>query len=48
MKLVHAIFFGIFILIMLYLGLSNGSAATSILGSGSNALTSETKILQGR
>lgn len=48
MQLIHAVFFGIFILIMLYLGLSHGSAATSILGSGSSALVSETKTLQGR
>lgn len=48
MKLIHAIFFGIFILIMLYLGLSHGSAATSLIGSGSSALNTNIKTLQGR
>lgn len=48
MQLVHAIFLGIFILIMLYLGLSHGQAATSIIGSGSSALVNNEKTLQGR
>jgi hypothetical protein len=48
MSLAHAIFFGIGVLIALYLGLSHGDAFVGVLNAGGSNLVSETKALQGR
>jgi hypothetical protein len=48
MKLVHAVFFGIFILILAYLGLHNSVATVAVLNSGGSQLSHETSVLQGR
>lgn len=48
MSLLHAIFFGIFILILTYLGLHNANGTVAVLNSGGNQLTHETSVLQGR
>jgi hypothetical protein len=48
MSLLHAIFFGIFVLILAYLGLKNATGTVAVLNSGGSQLTHETSILQGR
>lgn len=48
MSLLHAIFFGIFILILAGLGFSHPDAVTGIIGGSSSALIGETKALQLR
>jgi hypothetical protein len=48
MSLLHAIFFGIFVLILLYLALKNAKGTVAVLDSGGSQLTHETSILQGR
>jgi hypothetical protein len=47
-EIVHAIFFGIFILILTYLALKNAPGAVSVLNAGGTQLSNESKILQGR
>ena len=48
MQLVHAIAFGMFILILIYLGLMNSNGVVAIFTSGGGQINTLTKTLQGR
>ncbi len=48
MSLLHAIFFGIFVLILTYLALTNAKGVAGITQYGSNALVANITALQGR
>lgn len=48
MTLLHALFFGMFVLILIYLGVKNASGATSILTATGGQVNTLTKTLQGR
>lgn len=48
MSLLHAIFFGIFVLILTYLAVKNSAGVVAVLNSGGSQLTHETSVLQGR
>ena len=48
MTLLHALAFGLFILILAYLTLKNAPGAVSVLNAGGSQLSNETKVLQGR
>ncbi len=48
MKLIHAVLFGLGMLILVYLGVKNASGATSILSAGFNGTNTLVTTLQGR
>ncbi len=48
MTLIHSLAFGIFILILTYLGVKNAGGVTSIFNSGGTQLNTGIKTLQGR
>lgn len=48
MELLHALAFGIFVLILMYLGLSNSGGVAAIFNSGGPQLNTTIKTLQGR
>lgn len=48
MQLIHAIAFGIFILILTYLGLANSGGVVAIFNSGGPQVITGIKTLQGR
>ncbi len=47
-EVIHAIFFGIFLLILTYLALKNSTGAVAVLNAGGTQLSNESKVLQGR
>jgi len=48
MTLVHSLLFGIFILILVYLGVNNASGVTSIFSATGSQSNTIIKTLQGR
>lgn len=48
MELIHAVAFGMFVLIFLYLAVKNADGFTGILGAGFGGVTKLTSTLQGR
>lgn len=48
MDFVKAVGFGIFILIMIYLGVKNAGGVTAIFNSGGSVINTGIKTLQGR
>lgn len=48
MTILHSILFGMFLLILTYLGVKNSSGVTAIFNSGSGDVNTIAKTLQGR
>ena len=48
MQLMHAVFFGMFVLIFLYLAVKNADGFTGIMKAGFGGVTTLTSTLQGR
>lgn len=48
MQLLHAFFFGVFLLILFYLGVKNGNATVGILNAGGTNFIKGVSTLQGR
>ncbi len=48
MQLLHAFFFGVFLLILFYLGVKNGSATVAVLNAGGSNFVKGVSTLQGR
>lgn len=48
MKLVHGVLFGIGLLILMYLAVTNADGVAKIFNAGTPALTGSIKTLQGR
>ena len=48
MDLVHSLFFGIFLLILIYLGVKNANGVASIFSSAGTQSNTLIKTLQGR
>jgi hypothetical protein len=48
MTLIHSIAFGMFLLILTYLGVKNAGGVTSIFNAGGTQINNISKTLQGR